>query len=78
MNWGTDEELLGQLEARDMGAAVLADPDRVATPASVEGIEVESIFEVDAKERTPCTEGESDCGDPLDVLEPGHPTLPPA
>lgn len=60
------------------GGLCFADPDRDKTPASAEGIEVESIFEVDAKDRTPCAEGDVDCGEELDTLEPGHPSLPPA
>lgn len=58
------------------GGLCFADPDRSKTPASSEGIEVESIFEVDAKDRTPCAEGDADCGEDLAELEPGHPSLP--
>ena len=58
------------------GGLCFADPDRSKTPASSEGIEVEAIFEVEAKDRTPCAEGDSDCGEELAALEPGHPTLP--
>jgi len=64
-------------EVDEAGSLCLADPDRVKTPASKEGIEVEAIFEVDAKDRTDCAEGDAGCGEDVAALEPGHPSLPP-
>lgn len=60
----------------DAGSLCFADPNRSKTPASPEGLEPEIVFEVDPKDRTDCAEGETDCGELVAELEPGHPTVP--